>query len=98
MIKLYHGTSDALGIKDVIISPAQSGQLRESFRSKHLDDCYATTSLLSAQKYAFKASSRFGGNPVVFEVEPLGPISNINNNEYISTKYKVVKKLTFLKT
>ena len=98
MIKLYHGTSDALGIKDVVISPAQSGQLRESFRNKYLDDCYATNSLLSARKYACKASSKFGGNPVVFEVKPLGPISNINNNEYICTRYKVVEKLTLLKT
>lgn len=97
MLKLYHGTSDALRIKDIIISSIESGQLRESFRNKHLDDCYATVSLLSAQKYACKASSRFGGNPVVFEVKPLGPISNINNNEYICTQYKVVKKLTFLK-
>ena len=98
MLKLYHGTSDALDIKKNIVPPVQSGQLRESFRSRHLDDCYATTSLLSAKKYACKASSMFGGNPVVFEVKPLGPISNINNNEYICTRYKVVKKLTFLKT
>ena len=91
--KLYHGTSDVVNIKNIILPSVETGVLREDFRGKNLDVCFATSSLLSARNYAQKAVFKYGGQPVVFEVEPAGLISNINTNEYICKKFKIIKRI-----
>ena len=90
---LYHGTNDVYNIKNIILPSVETGILRENFRVKNLDVCFATSSLLAARNYARKAVFKYGGQPVVFEVEPVGLFSNINNNEYICKKFKIIKRM-----
>lgn len=52
-----------------------------------------TTSLVSAARYARKASNAFGGNPVIYVVEPIGYCDNNRVNEYIADKAKIIDKV-----
>lgn len=51
---------------------------------------FFTTSLLSAEKYAKKACKKYGGNPVVYLVKPIGQYFNRMNSEYIADNAVVV--------
>lgn len=93
--RLYHGTTDALKITDIVLPAIETSILREDFRKKNLDVCFATSSLLSAKNYARKATLKYGGNPIIFEVKPIGSPTNINNNEYICEKFKIIRKIDY---
>lgn len=89
----YHGTTSALGIKDYIVPPSESGVLREPWRKKFLNCVFFTPSLLSAEGYAKKAVKKYGGTPVIYIVKPIGLVGNPVNNEYVADSAKVVRKL-----
>ena len=89
----YHGTSDALNIEDMILPSSQTKILREDWRRKLTDKVFFTDSLMSAQKFAKKAAKKYGGNPVVYEVKPIGFIMNPNTNEYIADKAKIIREI-----
>ena len=88
----YHGTTDKFDIKDNILKPSiETGILRENWRKKNLNKVYLTTSLLSAEKFAYKACQKYGGCGVIYEVEPLGDFYNPNTNEYVTDNAKILK-------
>ena len=89
----YHGTTDVLKIKNVILPPINTNNLREDWRKKYHHMVFFTTSSLSARKYAKKACEKYGGNPVVYEVKPIGQYFNTINGEYISERALVVKEV-----
>lgn len=74
----FHGTTPELGIKEKILPPGQTGRLSESGRKKNLDKVFFTVDKSSALIYARKAVKRFGGNPVILTVEPVGDITPIH--------------------
>ena len=81
-LKMYHGTTDVF-IMERILPPLESGNLREEWRKKILDKVFITPSLLSAERFARKASEKYGGKAIVYEVRPHGQVDNINTNEYL---------------
>lgn len=89
----YHGTTDEFNINKVLLPPIYTNNLREDWRKKYRNMVFFTTSPLSASKYARKACSKYGGNPVVYEVKPIGRYFNTTNGEYISEKALIVKKV-----
>jgi hypothetical protein len=84
----YHGTSIA-GLK-VILPPIETRVLREDFRKKFMDCVFVTPSRKSAEAYARKCAAKFGGDPVVYEVEPVNPYE-INVSQYICDKAFVLR-------
>lgn len=83
----YHGTTNIFNIGDKILKPSiDTGILREDWRKKNLDKVYFTTSLLSAERFAYKASQKYGGCGIVYIVKPIGDVVNLNTNEYIADK------------
>lgn len=65
--KYYHGTSSNVEIKDGILLPSM---FSKNIREQSLNQVYVTSSYSSAKKYAYKAAKKFGGDPIVYEVEP----------------------------
>ena len=90
-LTFYHGTTDIFNIKKVVLPPVNTNNLREEWRSKNHDVVFFTTSLLSASKFAKKACIKYGGNPIIYEVVPIGQFSNTIYGEYISKKAKIVR-------
>ena len=90
MKTFYHGTSNVLNIKKIILPPIHTDILREDWRNKYLDKVFFTTSLLSAENYAKKACNKYGGDPVVYIVKPIGQCFNRIDNEYIADKALVI--------
>ena len=86
----YHGTTDVFNIKKVLLPPIHTNNLREDWRKKYRNMVFFTTSLLSASKFARKACEKYGGNPVVYEVKPIGQYFNTVYGEYISEKALVI--------
>ncbi|MBQ8571329.1 MAG: hypothetical protein IJ444_07480 [Kiritimatiellae bacterium] len=86
----YHGTSSIFNIRKFILPPVDTNNLREDWRKKNLDVVYITTSLLSAMRYARKASEKYGGDPIVYEVKPLGFWAHRIDAEYIAEKALVL--------
>ena len=86
----YHGTTDAFNIGKYILPPCYTNNLREDWRKKYHNMVFFTTSLLSAQKFARKACEKYGGNPIVYIVKPIGQYFNTINGEYISEKALVL--------
>lgn len=70
--------------------PIQTSILREEWRKKYINKVFFTTSLLSADMYAKKACKKYGGNPVVYIVKPVGQYFNRINSEYIADKAVVI--------
>ena len=91
MKTFYHGTSDVLPIKNIILPPLHTNNLREDWRKKLTDKVFFTDSLMSAQKYAKKAAEKYGGNPIVYEVRPIGDVWNPNTNEYVSDRARIIR-------
>jgi hypothetical protein len=89
-VKYYHGTSSIFEIGVCLLPPIYTGNIREDKRNKFLDLVFITPSLISAWKYANKACKKFGGYPIVYQVEPIGDITNIVNNEYIADEAIIV--------
>ena len=90
LLKMYHGTSDVFKIKK-ILPPIETGELREEWRKKIRDKVFITPSIMSAEKFAKKAATKYGGNGVVYEVRPHGQVDNINANEYICDYADIIK-------
>ena len=82
-MKFYHGTSDKCNITKTIIPPDRSGTLREDFRKDLQDVVFITNSVKSAESYAKKATKKFGGNPIVYRVEPVGYVWHKGNGDYL---------------
>lgn len=98
-MEFFHGTTTAFGLRvgDKLLPAAETGILREEWRKKHTDKVFFTTSLLSARKFAKKASVRFGGEPIVFEVKPKVPYCHINTNEYITDRARIIAVKEYVK-
>lgn len=64
--------------------------MREDWRKKYLDKVFFTTSLLSASTYAKKACKKYGGNPIIYMVKPIGQYFNRIDSEYIADKAVVI--------
>ena len=88
----YHGTSDVFGIENYILPAIETGNLREEWRIKNCNKVYLTDSLLSAWQYSKKACQKYGGNPVVYVVDPVGQFFKRRNTEYIADKAKIIRK------
>lgn len=84
MHKFYHRTSTALPIKSRILPPIYTQKLREDWRKKDIDKVFFTTSLLSAFGFAKKACEKYGGEPIVYKVRPVGQWYNTMDLEYIA--------------
>lgn len=71
---LYHGTSSILGLSqgDIIKPPSQTEKLSEFGRKKNLDKVFLTPNFKYAKIYAGRSVRQFGGDPVVFEIKPVG--------------------------
>ena len=89
----YHGTSTTFNIGQVLLPPIFTGNLREDWRKNNQDVVYMTTSLDSAKRYAKKACEKCGGEPVIFEVRPIGWCSNRVNQEYVAEKAKILRRI-----
>lgn len=88
----YHGTSTALGITDMIEPPLDTNVIREESRKNNRNVVYVTSSLGTATKFAVRAAQKFGGTPVVYEVEPdYDSLNHKVNEEYITNFAKVIK-------
>lgn len=74
----------------MILLPIQTKNLREKWRKKYVDKVFFTTSLLSAENYAKKACKKYGGNPVIYIVKPIGQYFNRIDHEYIADKARIV--------
>mgnify|MGYP007004246230 CR=1 FL=1 len=64
----YHGTTDALRIRKILLPPVITNCKREDWRKKYEDKVFFTTSLGTAHKFAKKACEKFGGNPIIYIV------------------------------
>lgn len=85
----YHGTSTNVNVKDKLLPPIATDNLRETFRKKCRDKVFVTDSKVSAEKYAKKAVTRFGGKAVVYTVKPDYYSLIKNGTEYL-TDYAVI--------
>ena len=74
----------------MILPPLQTSNLREDWRKKYLNKVFFTTPLLSAEMYAKKACKKYGGEPVVYMVKPIGQYFNKMNTEYIADKAVII--------
>lgn len=54
---------------------------------------FFTSSLLSAENYAKKACKKYGGNPVIYIVKPIGQYFNRMDYEYIADKARVIGQI-----
>ena len=89
----YHGTSDVFEMKEIL--PAmETGKLMEDWRKKWTNKVCFTNSLLSAEKFAKKAALKYGGNPVVYEVMPVGEMWHVNTNEYVADKARILGRVS----
>jgi len=91
-MEFYHGTSDVFDIKELL--PAiETGNLREEWRKKLTNKVFFTNSLLSAEVFAKKAVQKYGGNPVVYKVRPIGDVWHVNTNEYVADRAKILGRV-----
>lgn len=93
MLTFYHGTTDVFNIKKVLLPSTYTNNLREEWRKKYHNMVFFTTSLLSASKFARKSCEKYGGNPIIYEVRPIGQYFNTINGEYISERARIVRKV-----
>ena len=90
--KYYHGTSSALSITDMIYPPIDTNIIREDIRKNNRNVVYVTSCLGIATNFAFKAVKKFGGTPVVYEVEPdFDTLNHRINAEYVTKFAKVIR-------
>lgn len=91
--RYYHGTSSALHISKEIKPPIETSVIRQQQRDYNHDVVYVTTSLGMAISFAIKAVKKFGGTPVIYEVEPdFRTLVNRTGPQYI-TKFAKIKKV-----
>lgn len=89
----YHGTSTALNIER-LIPASESGILREEWRTTFTNKVFFTDNIRSANSYAKKAAAKYGGKPIVYVIQPVGVIWNVNNTEYVSDYANIIKEAT----
>ena len=87
----YHGTS-IQGLTE-ILPPSETNILREDFRQGYRDCVFITPLRKSAEMYAKKCAAKLGGQPVVYEVEPVNEYE-INVSQYICDKAYVINSYT----
>jgi len=94
-ISYYHGTSDVfgLGIGDYILPPEGTSNIQEIGRKKNLDKVFFTISSSSARIYSGRAVRVFGGNPIVYEVDPIGDIFFLNSDKGTEVAYSDSAKI-----
>lgn len=85
----YHGMSTNVNVKDKLLPPIATDNLRETFRKKLQDKVFVTDSKVSAEKYAKKAIAHFGGDAAIYTVKP-DYYSLIKNGTEYTTDYAVV--------
>lgn len=76
----FHGSTDAV-LKDgeyVLLPPSVTGIIQEEGRKKNLNKVFFTADYGLAKIYAGRACRRFGGNPVIYRVIPMGKIEIID--------------------
>lgn len=89
----YHGTSTNVNVKDKLLPPIATDNLRETFRKKLQDKVFVTDSKVSAEKYAKKAVAHFGGEAVIYTViYTVKPdhYSLIKNGTEYTTDYAII--------
>lgn len=86
---LYHGTSTKV-IKDkkYLLPASTTSILRESRKTKK-NYVFLTDSQVSAGKYAKKAVEKFGGNPIILQVDKPIKLMEGHNHEFICTKARI---------
>lgn len=94
MKTFYHGTTDLFPIKKVLLPPVLTNNKREEWRNKNIDKVFFTTSAISAEMFAKKACKKYGGNPIVYIVKPVGQYFNTINTEYIADKAIIIDVLS----
>ena len=91
--RYYHGTSSALNISKEIKPPLETSIIRQQERDYNHDVVYVTSSLGMATNFAIKAVKKFGGTPIIYEVEPdFRTLVNRTGPQYI-TKFAKIKKV-----
>lgn len=94
----YHGTSTAV-IKECeyyLLPPSVTGIIQEAGRKKNLDKVFFTADYGLAQIYAGRAKNRFGGEPVVYRVIPMGEVTVVDDRPGASvymTDWAFIEKL-----
>jgi hypothetical protein len=73
----YHGTTTALEIGEELLPPTQTGRQTEP-RGQRRGKVFLTTDLEYAESYARRAVREWGGEPLVLEVAPTGPVKQIS--------------------
>lgn len=101
-VKYYHGTNQEFKQGALILAPSKTGKVSEKGRKKNLDVVFFTKDPKSALIYAGRAVQSFGnGAHNVYQVEPQGPISVLNDDPgttvYTAPYAKVIGKVKFEK-
>lgn len=80
-VKYFHGTNlPDLKIGALILAPSKTGRTSEKGRLKNLDVVFFTKDPKSAKIYGDRAVHSFGGGvSTVYQVEPQGPITTLND-------------------
>lgn len=92
MKNFYYGTTDAFSVQKVLLPPVITNIKREEWRKKYTNKVFFTDSLMFARMYAKKACKKYGGNPIVYIVKPIGWFFNTINTEYIADKMLIISK------
>jgi len=90
--KLYHGTTDEFEI-DTLYPACETNNLREENRHDLLDYVFLTCSYVSALRYAIKASKKYGGNPIVYTVEPSADCFHWQSGQYLCKSAKIKERI-----
>lgn len=83
----YHGSSDSCGIQYLLLPPEETKFLQEEGRKKNLDQVFFTEDFGLAKVYAGRACNRFGGNPVIFRVIPMGEVVCLSSDKGATVYY-----------
>ena len=94
----YHGTTTAFGKLGIILPPDETGVEREIRSKKITNMVYITPSSLSAARYAKKAADKFGGEPIIYKVKPMGRYYSLINNEWVTDRARVIGIEEFKRT
>lgn len=76
----WHGTTTALLPSGSyrLLPPEQTGCITEPDRARNLDQVFFTCTKAYAGIYAMRAARRYGGQPVIYRVIPVGAPACIN--------------------
>lgn len=102
-VRYYHGTNISnLKPGNLILPPSKTGKISEKGRKKNLDVVFFTKDPMSAKIYADRAVNSFGsGVATVYEIEPQGPISVLNDipgtTVYFAPYAKIIGRINIKK-